>query len=283
MRSCRRWRADERVRPDSSQHPQGGGPPARARRLGEDHPRRVADRRAGRLLHRPRQLLQSGAAPRLLRGDQSLRRAAPPAVRRLQPRLHQRRRLRPGRRDRLGRPPPGGAPLHPLPRERDRRQQLSAAADHRPGAPHPPHRARRHGPGGRVHPCSASPTTRTRPSTSAGASRRSSTRRRSASRSGWRPSAASSPSGSAASGDRTRPAPAARRASASARCGSCATATSPRWRPTGHHLHHRRLQLGHRAALRRGLHAQPGRRADAGRERGVRGHREARGLVLATT
>ncbi len=46
-----------------------------------------------------------------------------------------------------------------------------------------------------------------------------------------------------------------------------------------HHLHHRELQLGDRAAVRRGVHAQPGRRADAGRERGVRGDREERGLV----
>ena len=32
--------------------------------------------------------------------------------------------------------------------------------------------------------------------------------------------------------------------------------------------------LGHRAAVRRGVHAQPGRRADAGRERGLRRDRE---------
>ena len=40
--------------------------------------------------------------------------------------------------------------------------------------------------------------------------------------------------------------------------------------PDRHHLDHRRLQLGDRAALRRGVHAEPGRRADAGRERGLR-------------
>ena len=48
--------------------------------LGEDHPRRLEDRRAGRLLHRPRQLLQPGPPPRRLRGHQSLRRAASPSV-----------------------------------------------------------------------------------------------------------------------------------------------------------------------------------------------------------
>jgi ribonucleoside-diphosphate reductase alpha chain len=37
-----------------------------------------------------------------------------------------------------------------------------------------------------------------------------------------------------------------------------------------HHLDHRRLLVGHRAAVRRGLHAQPGRRPDARRERGLR-------------
>ena len=39
----------------------------------QDHPRRLEDRRAGRVLRRQGQLLQSGPAPRLLRGDQSLR------------------------------------------------------------------------------------------------------------------------------------------------------------------------------------------------------------------
>ncbi len=46
------------------------------------------------------------------------------------------------------------------------------------------------------------------------------------------------------------------------------------------HLHHRRLQLGHRAALRGGVHAEPGRRPDAGRERGLRRHRQEGRVVL---
>ena len=41
---------------------------------------------------------------------------------------------------------------HPLPRERDRRQQLPAARDHRPGPADPPHRPRRHGLGRPAHP-----------------------------------------------------------------------------------------------------------------------------------
>ena len=50
--------------------------------------------------------------------------------------------------------------------------------------------------------------------------------------------------------------------------------------PTGTISHHRRLLVGPRAAVRRCVHAQPGRRDDAGRERGLRRHREARRLVL---
>ena len=49
--------------------------------------------------------------------------------------------------------------------------------------------------------------------------------------------------------------------------------------PDRDHLDHRRLQLGDRAALRRGVHAESGRRADAGRQRGLRRHRQGRGLV----
>ena len=63
--------ADGDVRPDPSQDRQGGRAAPRARGLGADHPRRLEDRRAGRLLHRPGQPLQPGAAPRRLRGHQS--------------------------------------------------------------------------------------------------------------------------------------------------------------------------------------------------------------------
>ena len=44
-----------------------------------------------------------------------------------------------------------------------------------------------------------------------------------------------------------------------------------------HHLDHRRLQLRDRAALRRGVHAEPGRRADARRERRLPPDREGGG------
>jgi ribonucleoside-diphosphate reductase alpha chain len=46
---------------------------------------------------------------------------------------------------RLGRPEAGGPPLGPLPGQCHRREQLPAAGDPRPGAPHPAHRAGRHG------------------------------------------------------------------------------------------------------------------------------------------
>ena len=51
----------------------------------------------------------------------------------------------------------------------------------------------------------------------------------------------------------------------------------------GDHLHHRQLQLGYRAAVRGGVHAEPGRRADAGRERGLRRHRARRKAGTPTT
>ena len=54
---------------------------------------RVAHRRARRVLHRRGQPLQPGAAPRRVRGDEPVRRAAAAAVRRVQPRLDQRRLL----------------------------------------------------------------------------------------------------------------------------------------------------------------------------------------------
>ena len=44
-----------------------------ARRMESHHPWRLEDRRARRVLHRQGELLQSGPAPRLLRGHQSLR------------------------------------------------------------------------------------------------------------------------------------------------------------------------------------------------------------------
>ena len=50
-------------------------------------------------------------------------------------------------------------------------------------------------------------------------------------------------------------------------------------RAHGHDLDHRRMLVGPRAAVRRCVHAQSGRRDDAGRERGLRRDREARRLV----
>ena len=49
--------------------------------------------------------------------------------------------------------------------------------------------------------------------------------------------------------------------------------------PTGTILHHRRMLVGIGAPVRRGVHAQSGRRDDARRQRGLRGHRQARGVA----
>ncbi len=50
--------------------------------------------------------------------------------------------------------------------------------------------------------------------------------------------------------------------------------------PDRNHLDHRRVQLRDRAGLRGGVHAESGRRADARRQRRLRGHRQAGRLVL---
>ena len=52
---------------------QGHRPAQRPRGVEPDHPRRLEDRRARRVLHRQGELLQSGAAPRRVRGHQPLR------------------------------------------------------------------------------------------------------------------------------------------------------------------------------------------------------------------
>jgi ribonucleoside-diphosphate reductase alpha chain len=51
-------------------------------------------------------------------------------------------------------------------------------------------------------------------------------------------------------------------------------------RPHRHHQHHCRMQQRHRAALCGGLHAEPGRRADAGCQRRLRGHCQAGRVVF---
>ena len=109
---------------------------------------------------------------------------------------------------------------------------------------------------------------------SAGRSRPSSTTRPRSSPSGWRGAAASSPSGSGASGGpdadlRARPEGRAHPPDAEAPQLQRHHRGADR-----HDLDHRRLHRGHRAALRGGVHAEPGRRADARRERGLRRDRE---------
>ncbi len=268
--------ADARLRPDPSQDRGGDGAARRARGLGQDHPRRVEDRRAGRLLHRPGEPLQPGAAPRRLRGDQPVRRAAAAAVRRLQPRLDQRRALssRTGEID-WDAPPPRHPPLDALPRQRHRRQQVSAAGDHRSGAAHPPHRPRRDGlrrPARAArHRLRLGGRRRARPAGHGVRGRGGEEGVRAARRGARRVPRV----GAQHLGPRRDLRARRRAASASARCGGCATATS---RPSRRPARSRSspAALRHRAAVRRRVHAQPGRRADARRERGLRRDREGR-------
>src|SRR2546427_311786 len=89
-----------------------------------------------------------GANMGILRVDHPRRRAAAAPLRRVQPGVDQRRPVRAGRRRRLGPPADGGAPVHPLPRQRDRREPLPARRDRCPCQAHPAHRARRDGLGG---------------------------------------------------------------------------------------------------------------------------------------
>ena len=100
-----------------------------------------------------------------------------------------------------------------------------------PGPADPPHRARRHGPRRRVrqarHPYDSDEGVALGRKIQQFVDDEAKVESRAA---GPR-SGASSRSGSGASGARTRPAPAAPRASGSARCGGSGTATSPPWRP----------------------------------------------------
>ena len=68
--------------------------------VGADHPRCLEDGRAGGVLRGQGQPLQPGSSSGRVRGDQSLRRAAAAAVRRLQPGVDQSRRVCKGREGR---------------------------------------------------------------------------------------------------------------------------------------------------------------------------------------
>jgi len=77
----------------------------------------------------------------------------------------------------------------------------------------------------------------------------------------------------------TRPGGDAKGIPESARCANCAIATSRPWRRPGT-ISTWRLLLRHRAAVRRGVPQEPGRRADARRQRGLHRAAEAGRLVL---
>ena len=181
--------------------------------------------------------------------------------------------------DRLGPSAPRGPPVDPLPRERDRREPVSAARDHRAGAAHPPHRARRHGARRPVrqtrHSLRLGRGRGPRPPDPAVRRRRGQGRERAA-----RPGPGRLPGVGAehlGSGQDRRP-------RAQGRAGPPDAPPPELQRHHGgthrHDLDHRRLQLRDRAAVRRGVHAEPGRRAHARRERGFRGHREGGGVAL---
>jgi ribonucleoside-diphosphate reductase alpha chain len=200
------------------------------------------------------------------------------AVRRLQPRLDQRRLLRRRRRDGLGGVPARRARVHALPRQHHRRQQVPAPGDRRPRK-----RIRRIGLGvmgfadaliklGIAYdtPEGVEFGRRVMEFLDVEGRRRASA---------WPTRAARSPSGRAPSGAPTPPARATSAASASAPCSSSATATSPPSRPPARSRSSPAARRA-RAALRGRVHAQPGGRDDARRERGLRRDRAARGLVL---
>ena len=152
--------------------------------------------------------------------------------------------------------------------------------DRRPRQADPPHRSRHHGvgrPAGAArHPLQLGRGRGAGPQADAVRGRGVEGRVREAGR-GAR---CRSPNGSARSGVPTRPARATRRATASARCAGLRNCNLTTVAPTGTISIIAGLQLGHRAAVRGGVHAQPGGRADARRERGLRRHRQARRLVL---
>ena len=144
------------------------------------------------------------------------------------------------------------------------------------GPADPPHRPRRHGAGRPVRPARHRRTTPRRRSSWAARSSSSSTTRPRTNRSGWPRMRGVFPEWEKsiwgpdatcardAEGDRIRPMRKLR---------NCNVTTVA---PTGTISIIAGCSLGHRAAVRRGVHAQPGRRADARRERGLRRHRQAR-------
>ncbi len=88
---------------------------------------------------------QPDAGARPHRIDKSLRRAAAPAVRVVQPRLGQPGADDPGRRRGLGPPARSGPARRPLPGQRHRGQPLPAGQDRRDDPGQPQDRSRRHG------------------------------------------------------------------------------------------------------------------------------------------
>ena len=106
---------------------------------------RVAHGRARVLLHRRGQPLQPGAAPRPVRGHESVRRAAASPVRCVQPRQHQRRLLRRRWPHGLGCVQARHPPVHAFPRQHHRRQQVSARRNRCALQAHSPRRPRSHG------------------------------------------------------------------------------------------------------------------------------------------
>ena len=267
------------LRPHPPAHRSAGGAAGCARGVPQDRPRCLEDGGAGRLLHRPRQPAQPGAAPGELRGHEPVRRAAAAPVRRLQPRLDQRGAVRAGRERRLGPARHRRAPLHPLPRQRHRREPLPPPRDREPGATDPPRRSRRHGlggsPGAPRHPVRLGRGCRAGAEADGLRGRGSEARLGKAGGTARRVPRMGEVHLGSGRDLRARSAGRAHQADALP-----AELQPDHGRTHGDDLDHRGLLVGDRAVVRRGIHAESGGRPDARCERGLRGDRPAGGVAL---
>ena len=140
-----------RLRPDRAQHGRARGHAQRPRRVQHPGPEGLGVRRSGHRLPGPHQPRQPDPGAGRDGVHQPVRRAAPAALRGLQPRLHQpgpvlcQGQERQGLGDRLGRTQTDHPPGRAFPGQRHRRLGLPLAADHRHRGQEPQDRPGRHG------------------------------------------------------------------------------------------------------------------------------------------